>query len=97
MHAALVAPGERPHLAQHRVALTAHVTPRQLSVRQPRDVEPRAARAGCEHNFGSDAWYVIVTISTVGYGDRYPVTNQGRFFGALIIIIVVRIFGTFIG
>ena len=46
----------------------------------------------------SDAvWYVIVTISTVGYGDRYPVTNQGRFFGALIIIVGVGIFGTFTG
>ena len=46
----------------------------------------------------SDAlWYVIVTISTVGYGDRYPVTNQGRLFGALIIVVGVGIFGTFTG
>jgi voltage-gated potassium channel len=46
----------------------------------------------------SDAlWYVIVTISTVGYGDRFPVTNSGRFMGALIIIIGVAIFGTFTG
>ena len=27
----------------------------------------------------SDAiWYVVVTISTVGYGDQFPVTNEGR-------------------
>jgi voltage-gated potassium channel len=46
----------------------------------------------------SDAlWYVIVTISTVGYGDRFPVTDIGRFMGALIIIIGVAIFGTFTG
>lgn len=46
----------------------------------------------------SDAlWYVIVTISTVGYGDRFPVTDTGRFMGALIIIIGVAIFGTFTG
>jgi voltage-gated potassium channel len=46
----------------------------------------------------SDAiWYVIVTISTVGYGDRYPVTNEGRLLGSLIIIIGVGIFGTFTG
>lgn len=42
-------------------------------------------------------WYVIVTISTVGYGDRFPVTNQGRLFGSLIIIVGVGIFGTFTG
>jgi len=46
----------------------------------------------------SDAlWYTIVTISTVGYGDRYPVTNEGRLVGTLIIVIGVGIFGTFTG
>jgi hypothetical protein len=46
----------------------------------------------------SDAiWYVIVTISTVGYGDRYPTTNAGRILGALIIVVGVGIFGTFTG
>jgi hypothetical protein len=46
----------------------------------------------------SDAiWYTLVTISTVGYGDRYPVTNPGRLIGALIIVVGVGIFGTFTG
>jgi Ion transport protein len=46
----------------------------------------------------SDAmWYTIVTISTVGYGDRYPTTNQGRLVGSLIILVGVAIFGTFTG
>jgi Ion channel len=40
---------------------------------------------------------VIVTISTVGYGDRNPVTNEGRFLGTLIIVVGVGIFGTFTG
>jgi voltage-gated potassium channel len=54
--------------------------------------------AGANITTGSDAiWYVIVTISTVGYGDQYPVTNSGRLAGALIIIIGVGIFGTFTG
>lgn len=46
----------------------------------------------------SDAlWYTIVTISTVGYGDQYPVTNTGRLIGTAIIIVGVGIFGTFTG
>ena len=46
----------------------------------------------------SDAlWYTIVTISTVGYGDQYPVTNAGRFIGTFIIVVGVGIFGTFTG
>ena len=42
-------------------------------------------------------WYVVVTISTVGYGDQYPVTNEGRILGVGIIVIGVGIFGTFTG
>jgi voltage-gated potassium channel len=42
-------------------------------------------------------WYVIVTISTVGYGDQYPVTNAGRVLGAVIIVLGVAIFGTLTG
>ncbi|HSN05830.1 MAG TPA: ion transporter [Candidatus Angelobacter sp.] len=46
----------------------------------------------------SDAlWYIVVTISTVGYGDQYPVTNAGRLLGAVIIVLGVAIFGTLTG
>jgi voltage-gated potassium channel len=38
-----------------------------------------------------------VTISTVGYGDQYPVTSAGRLVGALVIVVGVGIFGTFTG
>jgi voltage-gated potassium channel len=53
---------------------------------------------GANITSASDAlWYVIVTISTVGYGDRFPVTDSGRLLGTLIIVIGVGIFGTFTG
>ena len=42
-------------------------------------------------------WYVVVTISTVGYGDQYPVTTEGRILGAAVIVVGVGIFGTFTG
>jgi hypothetical protein len=42
-------------------------------------------------------WYVLVTMSTVGYGDHYPVTELGRAFGSLIIIVGVGVFGTLTG
>ena len=46
----------------------------------------------------SDAvWYTLVTISTVGYGDRYPTTGVGRIIGSIIILVGVGIFGTFTG
>lgn len=53
---------------------------------------------GANITSASDAlWYTIVTISTVGYGDQYPVTDAGRALGVLIIIVGVGIFGTFTG
>jgi hypothetical protein len=53
---------------------------------------------GANITTASDAlWYTIVTISTVGYGDQYPVTNLGRLCGVVIIVVGVGIFGTFTG
>ena len=60
------------------------------------NVEENAS--GANITTASDAlWYTIVTISTVGYGDRYPITNEGRIIGSLIIVVGVAIFGTFTG
>lgn len=43
---------------------------------------------------GGDAlWYAIVTITTVGYGDRYPVTAAGRITAAFIMFAGVGIIG----
>ena len=53
---------------------------------------------GANITSASDAlWYTIVTISTVGYGDQYPVTDLGRIIGGVIIVVGVGIFGTFTG
>lgn len=42
----------------------------------------------------SDAvWWTIVTTATVGYGDRYPVTNAGRVIGVFVMIVGVALFG----
>lgn len=42
-------------------------------------------------------WYTFVTITTVGYGDRFPVTNIGRLLGMLIMMAGVGLFGTLTG
>lgn len=42
---------------------------------------------------GEGIWWIIGTISTVGYGDFAPKTALGRLFGILVIIIGISLFG----
>jgi voltage-gated potassium channel len=43
---------------------------------------------------GGDAfWWAFVTITTVGYGDRFPTTGLGRFFAMILMVVGVGIFG----
>jgi voltage-gated potassium channel Kch len=48
-------------------------------------------------NASSALWWTYVTITTVGYGDRYPVTNAGRLVGVLVMTAGVGLFGTLSG
>ena len=40
-------------------------------------------------------WWSYTTITTVGYGDRFPVTTEGRLIGVGLMTIGVGIFGTY--
>jgi voltage-gated potassium channel len=40
-------------------------------------------------------WWAYVTITTVGYGDKFPVTTEGRVIAAILMTAGVGLFGTF--
>lgn len=42
-------------------------------------------------------WWAISTITTVGYGDRYPTTSEGRLIAAFLMAAGVGMFGTLSG
>jgi voltage-gated potassium channel Kch len=42
-------------------------------------------------------WYTYVTMTTVGYGDKFPVTDTGRIIGMIIMAAGVGLFGTLTG
>lgn len=48
-------------------------------------------------SFSDAIWYSIVTLTTVGYGDFYPVTPFGKFVGLAIIIGSLGLLGYLIG
>ena len=54
--------------------------------------------AGANITTGGDAvWWAYVTITTVGYGDQFPVTPAGRFIGVLVMTGGVALFGVLTG
>ena len=44
--------------------------------------------------FGDSIWWAIVTVATVGYGDEYPVTAEGRFYAVFLMAGGIAIVGT---
>lgn len=42
-------------------------------------------------------WWGITTMTTVGYGDRYPVTVEGRFVAMILMVTGVGLFGVLTG
>jgi voltage-gated potassium channel len=40
-------------------------------------------------------WWSLVTVTTVGYGDKFPITTEGRIIGVILMFVGVGIFGTF--
>lgn len=43
--------------------------------------------------FGDALWWTITTISTVGYGDRYPVTVEGRVVAGALMVAGIALLG----
>ncbi|PFG35125.1 potassium channel family protein [Sanguibacter antarcticus] len=43
--------------------------------------------------FGSGLWWAITTLTTVGYGDTYPVTVTGRLVAAVLMVAGIALLG----
>jgi|GEM_PF-2129971 len=35
---------------------------------------------------GETVWWWVVTVTGLGYGDRYPITNEGKVLGSIVIL-----------
>ena len=49
------------------------------------------------NSFGTSVWWAIVTITTVGYGDVYPITTAGRISGVVLMFAGLALFGVLAG
>ncbi|HEY5960682.1 MAG TPA: ion transporter [Polyangiaceae bacterium] len=58
----------------------------------------------CEHlaqpqvfaKFSDAVWWCITTLTTVGYGDKFPITSAGRVTATFTVVFGLGVFGTFI-
>jgi len=51
------------------------------------------ARGSNIHDYPDALWWAIVTVTTVGYGDRYPVTEGGRVVAAILMLVGIGLIG----
>jgi voltage-gated potassium channel len=56
------------------------------------DVEQDAQDANIT-TFGDALWWAATTVTTVGYGDRFPVTPQGRFIAVSLMVVGIAMVG----
>ena len=47
-------------------------------------------------SLGDAFWWAVVTVTTVGYGDVYPVTFEGRLIATVVMIVGIAILGMLI-
>jgi voltage-gated potassium channel len=44
-------------------------------------------------NFSDGLWWAMTTVTTVGYGDRFPVTTEGRILAVVLMIMGISLVG----
>ena len=59
-------------------------------------VVEKNAPAATITNLGDAFWWAVVTVTTVGYGDVYPVTFEGRVIATVVMIVGIAILGILI-
>ena len=60
------------------------------------DAESQVGKAVIS-NLGDALWWSLATITTVGYGELYPVTLEGKFVAAILMITGIALFSACAG
>ena len=56
-------------------------------------ISERAVEGSNIKNFGDGLWWAITTVTTVGYGDRYPTTTEGKLLAVALMFMGISLVG----
>lgn len=56
-------------------------------------ITERAVEGSNIKNFADGFWWAITTVTTVGYGDRYPTTTEGRLLAVMLMLMGISLVG----
>lgn len=45
------------------------------------------------HSFADGIWWAFTTITTVGYGDKFPISTEGRFLAVALMLLGISLLG----
>jgi voltage-gated potassium channel len=51
------------------------------------------SKTGNIHSYPQALWWSIVTVTTVGYGDKYPVSTGGRIVASMLMLVGIGLIG----
>lgn len=54
----------------------------------------RGAEGANITSFGDALWWALASVTTVGYGDRFPVTEEGRYIATFLLVVGIGLFGS---
>lgn len=54
----------------------------------------RGADGSNINSFPDALWWALVSVTTVGYGDKFPVTEGGRFIASLMMLVGIGLFSS---
>ena len=56
-------------------------------------ISERSVEGSNIKTFSDGLWWAVTTVTTVGYGDRYPTTSEGRLLAVLLMITGISLVG----
>ncbi len=56
-------------------------------------ISERAIEGSNIKNFGDGLWWSVTTVTTVGYGDKYPTTVEGKFLAVGLMVVGISLMG----